>query len=162
MALRLAATAALVGLYYRIDWGWLAHATARAVAVALRLLGHSVALVADDGGPALIVAPPERGLQAFLVTANCTYADLVLAAAPFCWATGLGLRRNVARLGLLTAAVAALNLARLTWAVSAFAQGVAWRWAHQAPDLIAHGGVLALVLFDLARRSPPPAAATVG
>lgn len=159
---RLGAVALLVGLYYQVDWSWLARALADAVAGVLHLAGHSVALADDPGGAALVVARPARDDQVFVVTANCTYADLVLTAAPLCWAAGLGLRRNLVRLGLLAAAVATLNLARLTWAVAAFAQGVAWRWAHQAPDLLVHTGVLALVLLDLARRTRAPAGAATG
>lgn len=66
------------------------------------------------------------GQELFQVTANCTYADLMLLLAPLVWRPRRSLAANAAVLSLLVPGVFVFNLARLVLAVELHGRGLSW------------------------------------
>ncbi len=148
LLLRLAVLGLLVAVYYALDWVALRLGLRHAVVAALALLGHHSVPLEDASGLDIAVA----GAGRFAVTANCTYADLVLITAPFCWRFRRSLATNLGRLAALTAAVLSLNVVRVVLALHFFHRGATWYLAHDVPDLAIHYTAM-IVLVLLALRS---------
>lgn len=147
LLIRLAALGALLPLYYAFEWMPLRLAVRDALAAILQLLGHP-AIPLGSGLDVRILLRQEL----FEVTANCTYADLMLMLAPLIWRPRRSLTANAAVLALLVPGVFAFNLARLVLAVELHGRGLSWDQAHHLPDAGLHVAVLAGALL-LALRS---------
>lgn len=147
LLLRLVAMGGLLAVYYALEWRALRQGLREALVPVLGLLGHPSAPL-DAGTDLLLVVD---GRHAFAIGANCTYADLVLVAAPFCWRFGRPFSVNLLRLGGLAAAVFVVNLGRVAAALALFADGVSWPLAHTVPDLSIHGVFLAVVVLAALR-----------
>lgn len=148
LLLRLAALGILVAAYYALDWMALRLGLRRALVASLALLGHHSVPLEDASGLYIAVA----GAGRFAVTANCTYADLVLITAPFCWRFGRPLAVNLWRLATLTAAVLSLNVARVALALHFYRRGASWFLAHDVPDLAIHYTAMIVVVLLALRR----------
>jgi len=127
----------LLGLYYLLPWGPLQRLLGVLASVSLSFLGHEAPLVVTGGAPMLVL----RG-TAYELTANCTYADLVLCGAPFAWRGTLSVRRNLLRLLFLSIAVLCLDVARVSVAIHLAQSGYGWSWAHDGVDVALHASVL--------------------
>jgi hypothetical protein len=143
LLLRLLGLGAGLGLFYSLEWQFLRPALCGGVMGALRLLGHSAVLL--DPGASTILLAGDR--VAVAITANCTYADLVLTLAPFCWRFQRGFRGNLLCLAAVAAAVVPVNVARLALAVHFALGGGRWALVHDAPDLILHHLVIATAVL---------------
>ncbi|MFP5285098.1 MAG: hypothetical protein ACLGI9_05105, partial [Thermoanaerobaculia bacterium] len=129
LLLRLLALGAALGLYYALEWRFLRTALCDALMWALPLLGHTAVPLAS-GSSTLLLAGDRVGVA---ITANCSYADLILTLAPFCWRFRRGLGANLLCLAAVAAAVLPVNVARLVLAVHFTLGGARWPLAHDAP-----------------------------
>lgn len=148
LVLRLLGAGVLIALYYSLDWSGLREAVRGAVAIFLNLLGHSAVSVDKGGGFYLLV----DGYRSFAITANCTYADLALVMAPFCWRLRTPLILNLARLAVISAAIMIVNIVRVVLAIDLYQGGVSWGVAHLLPDIAIHSAFIAAAVW-LALRS---------
>lgn len=148
LVLRLMGAGVLIALYYSLDWAGLREAVRGAVAVFLGLLGHTAVSVDTGGGVYLLV----DGYRSFAITANCTYADLALVVAPFCWRLRTPLILNLTRLAVISAAIMTVNIARVVMAIDLYQRGVSWSMAHLLPDIAIHSVSIAVAVW-LALRS---------
>lgn len=133
----------LISLYYALDWSALREAVRGAVAVFLGFLGHSAVSV-DNGGEFYLIVD---GYRSFAITANCTYADLALVMAPFCWRLRTPLLANLARLAVIAVAVMIINIARVVLAIDLYQGGVSWSLAHLLPDIAIHSASIAAAVW---------------
>lgn len=143
LLLRLLWAGVLIALYYSLDWSGLREAVRGAVAVSLGFLGHSAVSVDNGGGFYLLV----DGYRSFAITANCTYADLALVMAPFCWRLRTPLILNLARLAVISAAIMIVNIARVVLAIDLYQGGVSWSMAHLLPDIAIHSASIAVAVW---------------
>ena len=151
LLVRLAALAVLLPLYYAFDWMALRLAVRDALAAILPLLGHPAFPVGSGPAAGILLS---QGF--FEVTANCTYADLMLTLAPFVWRFHRSAGANAAALALLVPAVFVFNLARLVLAVELHARGLSWDRAHHLPDLGLHMTVIAVAVLLALRADHAP------
>jgi hypothetical protein len=146
LLIRLLGLGAALGLFYALEWRFLRSALCGVVIRALPLLGHAAHPLAQESSNILLAG----GRVAVAITANCTYADLILTLAPFCWRFQRSLKANLLCLAVVAAAVLPVNVARLVLAVHFALAGVRWPLAHDAPDTILHCLVIvAAVLLAL-------------
>ncbi|MBI5827483.1 MAG: hypothetical protein HZB22_07150 [Deltaproteobacteria bacterium] len=148
LVLRLLGAGVLIALYYALDWSGLREVVRGAVAVFLGLLGHRAVSV-DNGGEFYLLVD---GYRSFAITANCTYADLALVMAPFCWRLRTPLLLNLSRLAVISAAIMIVNIARVVMAIDLYQGGVSWSLAHLLPDIAIHSASIAAAVW-LALRS---------
>lgn len=148
LLLRLLALGAALGLFYSLEWSSLRAVLCDAVMWALPLLGHSAVLLTPGSSILLLTG----GRMAVAITANCSYADLILTLAPFCWRFRRSLGANLLCLAAVAAAVLPVNVARLVLAIHFALAGARWSLAHDAPDLILHHLAIATAVL-LALRS---------
>jgi len=144
----------VIPLYYALEWRPLRLAVSEGARGLLALLGHQAVSLERGGG--LYLALTQSG--AYEISANCTYADLVLVLAPFVWRFDASLGRNLGRLAAVAAAVFSVNLARVALALHFHELGAPWRLAHAVPDVALHalaiaGAVVLAVAADLAAGS---------
>ena len=143
---RLAAMALLIVAYVAVKWKPLRKGLRSGISFALQRLGHHVAYA--DTGPELLAVDAEP----YEITANCTYLDLFLTLAPFCWRRALPPAVNLRRLSLLAAAVLLGNVVRVSLALHLNADGMPWGLAHTVPDTlirsIAVGGCVIAAVRD--------------
>ncbi|MBE9507215.1 MAG: hypothetical protein IMY86_04130 [Chloroflexi bacterium] len=130
---RLVALALLLAAYFSLDWVLLRRLLRSCAAFTLRRLGHCTASV-DNGSELLLVVDSEP----YAMTANCTYADLFLAVAPFCWRAELRPAGNLRRLVALALAIFFGNVVRTSLTLHLTAKGVPWALAHTVPDKLIH------------------------
>lgn len=146
LLLRVLGLGAALGLYYALEWRFLRSALCDALIRVLPLLGHTAVPLARESSSILLAG----GRVAVAITANCSYADLILTLAPFCWRFQRSFGANLLRLAAVAAAVLPVNVARLALAVHFTLGGVRWPLAHDAPDTILHYLVIvAAVLLAL-------------
>lgn len=131
---RFVAVGLLVPLYYELEWRPLCLVAREGVRWLLGLLGHGVTSL--DLGDKIYLALTGSG--AYEITANCTYADLVLVLAPFVWRVGRPLPSNLCRLTTMATAVFTIDLARVALAVHFHELDVSWQLAHAVPDIAIH------------------------
>jgi hypothetical protein len=144
--LRLAALAFLLAGYLSLDWTPLRRALRSCVAFLLRALGHRTTEV---GGRTDLLLDVDGHEYAF--TANCTYVDLVLTLAPFCWRGRLPRGDNLRRLSALAAALLLGNVARIALALHLEAGGTPWTLAHTAPDTVVRSLAVGGCVFSAVR-----------
>lgn len=142
LLVRLAALAVLLPLYYAFDWMPLRLAVREVLAVILPLLGHPAIPLGSGPGVGILLA---QGF--FEVTANCTYADLMLTLAPFTWRFHRSPGANAAALALLVPGVFAFNLVRLVLTVDLHGRGLSWDRAHHLPDVGLHMAAIAIAVL---------------
>ena len=80
LVLRLVALAFLIAIYFSLDWVLLRRLLRSCTAFVLDRVGHHTASI-GAGSELFLVVDSEL----FSITANCTYLDLFLTLAPFCW-----------------------------------------------------------------------------
>ena len=134
LLLRVLGLGAALGLYYALEWRFLRAALCDAVIRVLPLLGHTALPLAQESSSILLAG----GRVAVAITANCSWADLILILAPFSWRFRRGLRANLLRLAAIAAAVLTVNVARLALAVHFTLGGARWSLAHDIPETILH------------------------
>ncbi|HEY0782089.1 MAG TPA: hypothetical protein VGE98_06540 [Thermoanaerobaculia bacterium] len=149
LALRLIALAVLLALYPEIDWGPLRRGVRAVTCRALSAMGHTVGA---DSGTTFDV----DGQALLHVTPGCTYARLMLAAAPFVWRFRRRLASNALRLGSFAALLSTINLVRLILAAHFAALGHPWRLVHDAPDLVLHAAVFTATILPALREDVRP------
>jgi hypothetical protein len=164
LGLRLAAMLVLLGLYRAWHWMPLRLIVRDVAAAGLAWGGWPVRATSLAGEPVLV--SQDTG-ELFAITANCTYADLVLVLAAFLWRFGRPAAENALRLLLSAAVVLAANVARVIASVALVDAGSPRVLAHDAPDALLHvaaiaGAVVLAVLADGASRPPAPMADSRG
>lgn len=131
---RAAVTGALVCAYYAFDWQYLRLLVRSTLVALLGLLGQPC--IPFDAGSGLHFVT-EHGVV-FTVTANCTYIDLFLTIAAFCWNPRSHVGMNAARLVVLAGAILIVNIGRLMAAFYLSEKEVSWALAHNLPDTALH------------------------
>jgi len=139
---RLGALLVLVIAFYAVDWTLLRRSVRGATAAALVYLGHEVAC--EDSKEEVLLTVDNRP---FSFSPDCTYVDLILVLAPFCWSVRAGLRANVLRLLSLALIVSSVNLIRLIVALHLFAQGRSWFAVHELPDYVIYYPSIAVIVI---------------
>ena len=134
---RLAALALLLAGYFSCDWMVLRRLLRSSTERILRRLGHQTESV-DNGSELLLVVDSEP----YAMTANCTYTDLFLSLAPFCWRAGLPPSGNLRRIVALALAIFFGNMLRTALALHLRAEGVPWAIAHTVPDKLIHSAAV--------------------
>jgi len=142
--LRLSALAVLVFFSYIMSWVPLQRSVRNLVGLVLKLVGQESFRTGIAGAPALFLADN----RIFAFTANCTYVDLFLFTAAFCWRFRRPIGANLVRLGALAAGVLVLNVGRLTTALFLNQHGASWTLVHDAPDVLIHVTVLGLAVLS--------------
>lgn len=148
LGLRVLALGAALAVFYSFEWTWLRGWTRTAAAAVLIGLHHTATSL-DAGSDLYLVFD---GVHLFSVTRACTYVDLILVAAPFCWRFRRSLGANVRRLAALAVAVPVLNLVRVAVALHLYQLGAPWFYVHDLPDYVIHATFLAVTVL-LALRS---------
>jgi hypothetical protein len=135
--LRLIALALLLVTYFTFDWMILRRLLRSWTAFVLKRLGrHTVST--EIGSQLFLVVDSEM----YAMTANCTYADLFLVMAPFCWQAGLGPVENLRKLMKLALTIFFGNVMRTSLALHLKAEGVSWKLAHIVPDKLIHSAAV--------------------
>lgn len=145
--MRFAAAASLVLIYYQLDWRWLRLLVRGSSQTVLSALGHQTR--SFDAGGDLYVSVDDT---AFCFTAGCTYAALILMAAPFYWRLHSMWAANVFRLGALALLVQFVNLGRLSLALHLSTKGIPWRFVHDVPDTVLHYSILIAAVLGALKR----------
>jgi hypothetical protein len=153
LLLRLSSLAVLVVLYYSIKWIPFQTGLRRLIAVVLSLFGQWSSGTEIGGAPSLMFADG----RVYAITANCTYVDLFLLAAPFCWRFRRPLGSNLIRLAGLAAGLLILNVGLLASALFLHQRGTPWKWVHDAPHLLIHITVITLAVLSALRADDPAA-----
>jgi len=151
--LRLSALAFLVLLYYLISWTQFQRGLRNLVGLVLNLVGEESFRTGIGGAPALFLADG----RVYAFTANCTYIELLLLAAPFCWRFGRPIGVNLIRLSALAAGLLVLNVGRLTMALFLNQHGSPWTLVHDAPDVLIHIAVIGLAALSALMADDPSA-----
>jgi hypothetical protein len=146
LVLRLVALAFLIAIYFSFDWVLLRKLLRSCTAFVLGRAGHHTASI-GAGSELFLVVDSEL----FSITANCTYLDLFLTLAPFCWGGGLRLSTNVRRLTALAVAIFLGNSARVSLALHLKAKGVPWALAHTVPDKLTHCAAVSTFMIAAVR-----------
>ena len=113
------------------------------VILILGLLGHFSTPIDIDDNIYLFL---ENG-QAFSITAYCTYIDLVLIMAPFCWRFQSSLATNVRRLAALAATLLTLNVIRVSLAMHFQQLNAPWQLVHTVPHLMIHFSAITIIVL---------------
>ena len=127
--IRLLITVVLVIVYFGLDWTYIQVFVRDAVARLLGSLGHNTLSLDAVDGPYILVGFK----NAFSITAHCTYIDLVLILAAFCWRFNKSLAVNVSRLLLMAIVIMALNIVRIALSIHCHQAGITWFLAHNLP-----------------------------
>jgi exosortase/archaeosortase family protein len=129
LIIRLLITVVLILVYLGLDWTPIQVFVRDAVAKLLGLLGHHTLSLNPVDGPYILV----DFKNSFSITAHCTYIDLVLILAAFCWRFNTSLIVNVLRLLLMATVIMALNIVRIVLAIDCHQTGISWFFAHNVP-----------------------------
>lgn len=144
--IRLLITVVLVIVYFGVDWTPIQVFVRDAVTKLLGLFGHNTLSLDAVDGPYILVGFKNT----FRITAHCTYIDLVLILAAFCWRFNKSLVENVSRLLLMAAVIMALNILRIALSIYCHQTGISWFFAHNVPHwAIQFSMVISAVLIAL-------------
>jgi exosortase/archaeosortase family protein len=136
----------LIIVYFGLDWTPIQVFVRDAVTKLLNLLGHHTHSFDGVDGPYVLL----DFKNSFRVTAHCTYIDLVLILAAFCWRFNTSLPVNVSRLLLMATVIMALNIVRIALSIHWHHTGISWFFAHNVPHwIIQLSMVISAVLIAL-------------
>ena len=139
--IRLIALAICVMIYLFCDWTFLIKLLRNNVAFVLNELGHSTVCFSAGSNMSLAV-----GSSLFVFYPYCTYVDLFLVLLPFSWRYRKRLDTNILRFVTLACCIWAVNLVRVSLAMSLCIHGVSWELAHTIPYGLIY--FIAIIVFS--------------
>lgn len=148
LLLRLLGLGVLVFVYYALDWTLLRLGLREVIGFLMGFTGHAAMPVDSGKGIFLVV---ESGFL-FEIGTPCTYVNLFLIAAPFCWRFQRSAADNILRLTILATAVQVFNVLRVLVALHFHLSGISWTLAHDIPDIAIRFVVISISVL-LALRS---------
>lgn len=139
----------MIAAWYTLNWEWVRAPLLGVLKGIFRTIGFNVA----SSGYMLCIET-----KCFEVTPDCSYIDLFLCMTPFIWRKG-SLLENLTRLMMMGVIIAAIDLARLTFAIAMNVLGADWFMVHDLVDyaLWYPSLTVAIVLWLKWTRTPLPA-----
>ena len=143
LVIRLFITVVLIVVYFGLDWTPIRVFVRDAVTKFLGHLGHQTLSLDLIDGPHILV----DAKNSYRVTTHCTYIDLVLILAAFCWRFNKSLAVNVARLLLMATVIMSLNIVRIALSIHYHQTVISWFFAHNLPHFALQFSMVIFAVF---------------
>lgn len=121
----------LLFIYNELPWDFLVQSLSSSLDSIFSFFGNSSVQYMMNNDHILQV----NGIP-FIITANCTYLDVALVAAPLCWRIQKGILMNLFRMVILMSLIQLLSLLRIWVAIHFYLAGASWEYLHDVPYVV--------------------------